>query len=292
MPTLKQLIEDKNRRLVSVPNKFYSNVEKSENQIYSRLLELLSKLKTDKDGNFTRTIANLNLSEQINKELKNVVYGSEYLKAVAVFAGEFKDQEKENNKYFEKAFPEFVETDMAKEIVKVSQRQAVELLTGGSLDVAFFDPIKRVVVDAVETGASFTETIKAIRGVAMGQGDKEGKLLTYSKQIAHDSFALADRAYTDTIAIDLGAQWYYYSGDVLPTSREFCLVRHNKYFNKKEIEKWADLNWDGKFLGTNPRTIFKVAGGYNCGHSIMPVSISVVPKDVIDRNIANGNYKK
>ena len=291
MPTLRELINAKNDRLVSVPDKFYSRVEKSEKQIYARLTELLAKLKVDKDGNFIRTVGNLNLAQEINDELKKVVFGSEYLEAVTEFAREFNIQKDYNNKYFERAFPDFTPTDLSTEIVKLSQAQSVELLTGGSLDVNFFDPIKSQVIDAVETGASFIDTIKSVREAAMGIGEEEGKLLRYSKQIAHDSFALSDRAYSDAIATDLGAVWYLYSGEMLPTSRPFCRERHNEYFHKKEIEAWASLSWDGKFKGTNSRTIFKLAGGYNCGHSIMAVGKAMVPKDVIDRNISNGNYK-
>jgi hypothetical protein len=37
--------------------------------------------------------------------------------------------------------------------------------------------------------------------------------------------------------------------------------------------------------------IFVFVAGYNCSHEMVPVHILIVPKDVIDRNIENGNYK-
>ena len=73
---------------------------------------------------------------------------------------------------------------------------------------------------------------------------------------------------------------------------------------KKELEAWGsgrnagdvggikkDGTWDGQIDGTTESTIFTFRGGWNCRHQIIAVSISQVPKSVIDRNIANGNYK-
>ena len=289
--TLEDIIKEKVSRLETVPETLYSAVEKSQSKIYSNLLELLGKLKTDAEGNFIQSVSNLNTVEKINTELKKVVFGSDYYKAVSTFANEFQTQKKVTNEYFEKSFPEVTGTKVADEIVAIAQRNAVDLLTGSALDSEFFNPIKKQIVTAIETKASFTDTIKAIRKVAIGNKEIEGKLLSHSKQIAHDSFALADRSYTSLLAEDLGAVWYVWSGRTIPTSRELCIENHNKYFHKKEIEEMASKDWEGKMEGTNSRTIFTTAGGYNCGHSILPVVKSRVPDTVIQRNIKNGNYK-
>jgi len=109
--------------------------------------------------------------------------------------------------------------------------------------------------------------------------------------VAHDQFAIADRSYTSAVSDEIGAEWFKYSGDTIESTRQFCEVRHNKFYYYKEIEGWADGNWDGKIPGTNDKTIFSTAGGYNCRHSIIPVSIFAVPKKDIERNIDNGNFK-
>ena len=45
--TLREIIEAKNKRLVTIPDRFYSSVQKAEVDIYSRLLLLIYKLKKD-----------------------------------------------------------------------------------------------------------------------------------------------------------------------------------------------------------------------------------------------------
>lgn len=301
--TLEEILKEKNSRLESIPNKFYSRVESSEKQIYTRLLELLAKLKTDSSGRFIQTVANLNIADDINRELQKVVFGSEYVLAVSEFAREFTSQKNVNDKYFKKAFPEFTEVELANKIVDLSKKKAVDLLTGSSLNVNYFDPIREVVVMAVENGSSYTDTIKAIRERAIGAGEIESSLLSHSKQIAHDIFAVSDSAYSSVIANDLNIQWFKYSGDELPTTREFCHERHGQYFHKNEIEAWGSgdktpgfdwpksRRWPGMMKGTNKNTIFSFRGGYNCGHSIMGVSESIVPKSVIERAKSQGFVK-
>ena len=302
--TLLEIIKEKNKRLVSIPNKFYSSVQKTEVDIYAKLLGLLERLKTDAKGQIIRSKANLLIADEINVELKKVLYSSDYIKAVASFAKQFDSQKVINDKYFSKAFPEFTASEIADTLVQYSKKQAVTLLTGSSIDDKFFQPINQAITDAVDTGASRVDLIQAIRDVAIGDPEREGKLLSYSKQIAHDAFALADRSYTNAIADEFQVEWFFYSGDQIPTSRDFCIARHNKYYHYKEIQAWGQgkdigvaINpktglWEGAMKGTNKATIFKTAGGYNCQHSIMPVSISVVPKSVIERNREAGYYNK
>lgn len=301
MPDLKAIISDKVRRLETIPDAFLSNIERTEKGVYAKLLELLDQLKVDASGNVVMTKANLAKAEAITTELKKVLYGSEYTKALTEFAGEFNTQKTINEDYFSNAFPEFTGSDLADELVNISRRQTIELLSGQSLDAAFFNPIKQQMINSVATGASRVDMIKSIRDIAMGGDGVEGKLLSYSKQIAHDAFALSDRSYSATIAEDLGIEWFKYSGDKIATSRPFCVERHEKYYHKKEIQAWGDGKnlgvpkedtglWAGAMRGTNSATIFKTAGGYNCRHSIIGVSISVVPPGVVKRNVDNGNY--
>lgn len=292
MPDLRDIIERKIKRLESVPDKFISNVDKAERSVYSKMIELLNALKLDKNGNVIRSKANLARVEEIVKEMKKVLYGSDYIQAVSSFAKEFTVQKNINNEYFGAAFDDFTPGELAEAMVDMSRRQTIEMLTGASVDVSFFTPIKQQMINAVEAGASRVEMINAIRQVAIGTDKVEGRLLTYAKQIAHDAFAMSDRSYANTIGTDLNIEWYFYSGDKIDTSREFCIARHNKYYHKKEVEAWAGLKgWDGRMRGTNKRTIFITAGGYQCRHSIIPVSISAVPPSVIERNKKNGNYK-
>ena len=81
-----------------------------------------------------------------------------------------------------------------------------------------------------------------------------------------------------------------YAGGELPTTRPFCEERVGKFFHYKEIESWASENWAGKNSETTAQNIYEYLGGWNCQHTLIPVTIEMVPQEVIDRNIESGNY--
>ncbi len=100
----------------------------------------------------------------------------------------------------------------------------------------------------------------------------------------------------------MDSEWFFYSGDIIPTSRCFCIERHNRYFYYKEIESWADGeglgecdlgggDWSGKNPTTNKNNIYILAGGFFCQHSILPVTIDQVDKETIQRAIEKFGYE-
>lgn len=158
-----------------------------------------------------------------------------------------------------------------------------------------YNPVRTILTDSVIAGDSYVKVVKAIKQVVQGgtiqNKTLEGKLYRYAKQMAYDTFVVADRGYTNNIAIDLEVEFYRYQGGLVEDSREFCVSRNGKYYHRKEVEAWGKLKqWDGKIPATDEKSIFVYAGGFLCKHSILPISEFSVPKDVINRNIENGNY--
>ena len=302
MPSLIELIDRKNQRIEDIPEKFQSSVEKLQRRIFNRVVELIGQLDTDPSGNIRMTEANLLRIQNINDELKRVLNGREYVQAVRAFTNEFETQKKINDEYLKKAFgSDFKESRLADQLVKNSQRNAFELLAGAPAELNFITPIKAQLEQAVSSGASFSDTVKGIRELVEGTEEADGRLLRYSKQVSWDAFAMSDRAYTNAVAEDIDVEWFRYSGGLVKDSRCFCVERDKQYFHFKEIEAFGrqeDLGecntgegWQGMMAGTNESTIFIVAGGYNCKHTWSPVSIVAVPKEVINRNINNGNFE-
>lgn len=290
MPTLHQLIDAKNKSLDAVPNRFKSQMVQVQKDAYKQILILLGRLDQDSDGKFILNKKNQDILIEMDILLRSVIEKTEYGEAVTELAKEFNTQKVLNDNYFEKAFKGYKPTDQANFIVNQAQANAVDLLINTSLDADFINPVKTAIEQAVINRAGFQETMESLQLLIEGGEDKTGKIERYANQIAHDSFAVADRSYTSEISEQYDAEWFYYSGAIIETSREFCVERHDRYFYYKEVEDWASLDWAGKMEGTNSATIFSTAGGYFCGHSIMPVSIFMVPKDVILRNINNGNF--
>lgn len=299
--TLLKIIAEKNQRIADIPEAFQSSVEKLQRNLFNKIVEQIGQLET-KDGQIVMSESNLYKVQQINDELKQVLNGKEYINAVRDFTNEFDTQKAINDEYFKKAFgSDFSESRIANQLVRNAQRNAFELLAGSSAEINFITPIKSQLEQAVASGSSFKDTITGIRDFVEGTPEADGRLLKYSKQIASDSFALSDRAYTNALAENLDLEWYRYSGGLVKGSRCFCIERDMQYFHYKEIEGWGrgedlgvcdlgDGTWAGEMDGTNESTIFIVAGGYKCGHTIMPVSIISVPREVILRNIDLGNF--
>ena len=303
MPTLESLLEKKIDRLESVPAAFSSNIEKVQLQLLKTINSLLAQFDVDENGNFIINESNITLAGDVDIALRKALDQSDYAEAITEFAKEFNSQIKFNDAYFQKAFAEFNKSDLGAMVVKQAQSNAVTLLINSSPDSDFIIPIKQQIEQAVINGARWAETLDIIQQITTGTPEQDGKILAYSKQIAHDTFAVADRSYASAVAEQVGATWFKYSGGKIKTSRPFCVERHNQFFCKKEIELWGgghktegfiwpkDGTWAGEMDGTNERTIFATAGGYNCMHSIMAISISRVPKEVIQRAIENGYYE-
>lgn len=299
--TVEELIKLKSQRLSTVPEELFTGIEAFQVYMFETIMAMLSELEVKK-GVFTKTTKNLRIAADIRQELEKVLSGKEYLKAIIAFGKEFDTQKEVTDKYFKKVFSGFEIEKVNDMVMKQAQNNAIELLTSATPKTGFLSGIETQIRNAVSTRSSFTDLVRILRVEAIGVDDpglndryitpKDGKLLRYAKQVASDTLALSDRSYTSSVADSLGAEWFLYFGDELPTSREFCVERHGKYFHKKEVEAWAKLDWKGKMAdSTNEQTIFINCGGWRCQHSILPVTIDQVPRDVIIRNMNSGNFK-
>lgn len=288
--TLAQIIKQKLDRLESVPDTLVNSLVKIEKEFFNKLLKLVSQLEVE-DGFILQSKKNFQLLAEIQSSLKQLLLDTGYVNDVKDFISEFDSQAKINNAYFAKAFQDSQIPSVAGDILTIKKNTTANLLLGETLDSQFINAVKNQVELAVTSKASFSETIDALQTIVTGNAEVDSKLAQYTKQIAYDAFAISDRAYTKAFSDSINAQWFKYSGTVIKTSRPFCDERHNKFYFIKEIQEWAGEDWAGKIQGTNTETIFSTAGGYNCRHSILPVSIFSIPIEVIKRNVANGNYK-
>lgn len=294
--TLEETIKLKIARLDDIPNAYTDGIKQTQKDIMEKLLDSLEQLKRDENGNIKKTQANLIVIEDITKDLEKIFSRSDYIKITKEFINEFSVQAQITDSFFVKAFGDFDQNKFNEIALNKSKAQAYELMAGLPYVTTYlYNPVKSLLTDAIISGDSYVKTVKAIKQVVQGGTIKdktlEGKLYRYAKQMAYDTFAVADRGYTNNISLDLGIEWYAYRGGLVEDSRQFCISRDGKYFHRKEVESWGKLGqWDGKIPSTDEKTIFVYAGGYRCNHSILPTSIAIVPAEVLLRNIDNGNY--
>ncbi len=281
---LEQLIKEKSNRLNDIPLKLQTTVIKQQKQVLDEILSLLNDLDV-KNGQIVISKENLRTIERISDDLKKVFLNDEYLKSVKEFAKEFDKQALLNNKVIDSGLGE-ISTPIASEAyIQTAKKSSVTALVNTS---EFITPIQTILENAVVNGASLKDTIDSIRTFATGNDQVDSKVLSYVKQISNDSFAIADRSYTSIISEYLDNDWYYYAGGEKQTTRCFCEQRVGNYYHYKEIEAWGkgenlgECNigggkWAGQIAGTNESTIYSYLGGYNCMHSLIPVSESIVP---------------
>lgn len=287
-------------RIRKVPDEFLNKLPAVQREVFNFLIQQLGKLKT-RGGFILPSVENRMIVDSIRELLHDEILKTDYPKAVKDFADEFNTQSGLNKGYYAQEFQTGFSTALADASVKSIKRSVVESLVTDSIRVDFLKPLESVLNISVDSGASFTETIRNIRTFVEGNEGVDGRILQYSKQLAHDSFANADRAYNSAISDELEIEWFLWAGGEIASSRCFCKERHGKYYHYKEIEAWGRLEnlgecrtetgWAGMNRATDERTIFTYGGGYGCMHTVAGVSIFSVPKEDVVRNIENGNYE-
>lgn len=290
-PSVKQI------RLDVVPEEFYKSVEKDQRKLLQQLNKLVKQLDV-KDGQILISTKNIAQVNRIMAKFSQIFAASSYQESVAEFMSEFDVQRDLIRKLIKDEFGQVPTKAAIEEMFEENKAATLEALAGRSaIDAEFFQPVQNVLRQNVGSGASLADTIVDLQRLVVGD-ERNGRLLGYTKTIAKDAFAQSDRNYTFTASADLGVQFFLYSGGLVEDSREFCVHRNNHYYHRKEIQKWVTSEgqpkpsgtWQGMIPGTNKSTIFINAGGYNCNHSILPLSAKAVPKDVLSRNIASGNW--
>jgi hypothetical protein len=292
------LLNKKNNRLDSVPEGFVNSVSGLESSIMKSIEKLVSTLET-KDGQILLNDRNMAIIENINQTIKDIIFTDEYEKNLTSFIGEFNTQAKLSNEYFQVILDDFEVKPVYKSLLKSTQRNAIQLLNDDAFSQVLINPLKETLESSLVNNVSFADTITNLRYIIEGDETVDGRLLSHVKRVAYDSFAVSDRSYTNTIATDLGLEFYRYSGGEIETTRCFCDERAGKYYHKKEIEGWGEgvgvgscgFPWAGMNTNTDKATIFFYAGGYNCKHSLLPVSAKSVPKADKDRAIQEGYIK-
>lgn len=281
---------EKLNRLDTVPDVFIGQIQRLLPEIYA---ELLSRISLEIiDGQIARTQANVNAIFQIIDDYQAFLLNPEssYYRAVAGFMGEFETQRLINNQLL----ASFGNTPTSAQVVyTAARRQTVELLVGEGFKTNFVNVIRDTMIESVSSARSFTEMVQAlstqIQGVPVtnAQGDKiisQSQLLNWNKQVAHDRFAMTDRAYVQAAADEFDIKWFSYVGGLIEDSREFCVERNGKVYHKSEIEAWPETagQWAGRMKGTDSQTIFNMCGGYRCNHALIPFPESQVPKEKRD----------
>jgi len=297
--TLREILLEKEQRLESVPDAFASKVEKAQKELLRELIKQLDSLDRT-GGQVDATVANIARIEEITQNLTRYLFDStDYTEALKEFTKEFSTQAKLNREYMAGIIEDFENKELYKATLQQSQKQTLEMFGKAGINQQLMIPMKDILASSITGGSSFSDMVQVLSDYMVGNKEKLGRLESYSKQIAYDSFAFSDAKYLHTVSEDLDFEWFEYFGGQLEDSRCFCAKRNGHIFHKNEVEHWGETPslWDktvgcekggGRVPATDKATIFVYRGGYNCRHQIVPVAESSVPKSAKDAAIKGG----
>lgn len=277
----------------SFETRFAKQVDKTQGAIFDQIHILLNRLELNADGTIKQNQANRKILAKADQALEGALKQSGYYAALDSTATSIGSLTGANAAYFKTLVDGFSpNAQYIKNLQKQTITQLEGMLANDGLEAAIKAPIRNILNQNINTGASYNDLLKQLRTFIVGSPELDGKLKAYSGQIVTDSLFNFSRGFQEAVSTKSGLQFIVYSGHAIKDSRDFCLARKGKYFHKREVEQWASLKWAGKRQGTTSSTIFIYAGGYRCSDMIIYVSELVVPKDVIERAKSAGFYEK
>lgn len=278
--TPKQIADQIEELIVAASDVFANKVYLVEKRLYNDFLNQLKNLELDSSGYIKQNSANRAILNRAESLFNESINQSGYQNSINKALESIPRIDALNTDYFSSMESSF---QVNKRFMASLQRSTITTLENSllneGLQAQIRQPLIQILNQNINTGGSFNGMLKQVQEFILGNEDREGKLLRYSKQILKDALFQYSRAYQESVTNDLGLDWYMYEGGIMDKSRPFCIARHGKFFHRKTIESWTSLEWKGKAEGTTESSIFIFVGGYNCNHSLIPVHVSIVPKE-------------
>jgi hypothetical protein len=272
-----------------IEESFTVSIGRVQETLYRRLSSVLKNLEIDSEGYILQSGSNRTILREAENIFDEVIKSGPYQKAVSDSLSIVPQIDALNQSYFATVSDSF---KLNRAYLKSLQQSVIsdlnQYLLQDGLTASVKIPLNQILRQNVNSGGSFSGMLNQLRKFSTGQ-ENEGKLLRYSRGILTDTLFNYARAYQESVTRDLNLDWYLYSGGATGKgkgsggSREFCLDRMGRYYHRKEIESWASLEWSGKNKDTTKSSIFIYAGGHNCKHSLIPVHLSIVPKEDQER---------
>ncbi len=264
----------------SFETRFAKQVDKTQGAIFDQIQILLNRLELNTDGTIKQNQANRKILAKADQALEGALKQSGYYAALDSTATSIGSLTGANAAYFKTLVDGFSpNAQYIKNLQKQTITQLEGMLANDGLEAAIKAPIRNILNQNINTGASYNDLLKQLRTFIVGSPELDGKLKAYSGQIVTDSLFNFSRGFQEAVSQNAGLNWVQYVGGVIDTTRPFCAARVGKYYTKKQVEDWARLNWAGKHQGTTSSSIFIYAGGYRCRHQIIYVSELAVPKE-------------
>lgn len=271
-------------------NEFIKTIPDAQGRSYRKIVALLKELDT-KGDTLKNNVTNWRKISRIKRELEQAILNPVYTKAVSEFLGAYNLVSNIQDSYFSKMEKTFSPFKVLDEIKKQNILTTAQGLTEQGISGRVIQPIKNILQTNIASGGSYAQLAEQLRTEILGNDKLDGSLLKYVRTYATDAINQYSAQYTKTISEDLGLEWFQYVGSLIKTSRPFCIALHGKkYFHQSELPQIVKGNINGKKVslaglvpGTTAENFQVLRGGYNCGHLVIPIAESAVPKDLRDK---------
>ena len=234
------------------------------NGLREDITDMLNKLDTTPRGTLAATKANIKMAQSMHTQLVKE-FEKSYNVTVDEMLGDFSSISDVVKRRFRSFGDAIAFTGIDKTIMDQLRLQTYRQFAAFGEEAR--DAIAAAMYDHVIRGQKFSTLRNTIAGVLTGHTDARGRPMSlYATTFAHDAVHDFHNAVTLKKAEDLNYTHYLYVGDVIQTSRPFCITRAGKVYTKRTIDSWDSMPWQGK---RGPA--FQYRGGYNCRHHWRPV---------------------
>ena len=246
-------------------------LKRSIRRLEQRIMADFKALETGPAGNLVGPRVNLKQAQAVHKKLIKHFeesYGTGVRRAVKGFndvAGAIQT----NWPDLESAI-EYTGADRT--VMETLANQAV--LEFEQYGAAAQERIATAMYDQVVAGGQFSDLVNEMAAILGTAKDARGNSMArYAELWANDGIMNFHQQVTLNKAKEAGLTMFLYYGNVIKTSRPFCIDRAGKIFSRKEIDSWNEITWQGK---SGPPLTYR--GGWNCRHHWHPVKKEWIPE--------------
>lgn len=297
MPDFNKIIKEIKRSLSG----FDKSIPGLQDKLFQEVINEIKRLDT-KGDKISITVKNLATLASIKNKLNRIILNPEYRAEIKDFVSAFNTVYNLQFEYWKSVEKTFKPKPLLKAIRNQAISDVVRSLTSQGISANVSDAIIGILRTNITAGGSYSALAEQLRQSLTNTPESKGILDRYVKTVANDSIQQFNRQYTQIVSSDLGYTWYRYMNTDIETTRCFCDKMTDKnYFHISEVpEMLKGLGCDiykktglpyGMIDGTNPENFFIRAGGWNCRHSIHPVSERQVPGNIREEVFATVAYK-
>lgn len=262
-------------------------IEDFRSRLSQRVLTIASGIETDSAGRIVSSPANIARVDELISAMKGEFLDVEFVEAVTTYVESMDSVTAQVSRSFD-AFDGLDEDVLTAISRRYKLETAAAITDPETYARALWSPMADRLIYAVATA-------EVLRNALSGASDTvtTDAIVAPVAPIVESAPIMMQRAETAAAIEQVGAEFFFFQGRPIKSTRRWCKEREGKYWHIEEIREWgrqakAGKEWDGMVEGTDENTIFIHLGGWfglrnSCRHILVPVLRSAVPKEDLDR---------